>query len=419
MLINFTVNNFLSIKDTAELSLQADKKDSRNCFPVRKYSILTSAVIYGANASGKSNVLKAMAFMRSLVLNKSKVFQSTDLLPHRPHKLSGETVGASSTFEVTFFYHNTKYRYGFENDESRVYAEWLFADEKGQEAKLFVREQEQDFLYVNPEKFKEGRRVKVLPNSLFLWRCDQEGGQISRIVLEWFKGMNFLDGMRPSEYLLYSIYQLENEGFRKILMKNVSQADLGIHDLVVEKNEVSVDEIQTLNLPESLKTAVKDSESPLRQIGLRAQRRFFNQDGSEGGIADFDFSLEESEGTRKFFCLSAPVIDTLQKGQILIIDELDASLHPMLTLALLDMFHDPEINKNNAQLIFASHDTNLLNQAVFNRSQIWFTEKDSCGGTHLIPLLEYKNVRKTDNLEKHYIQGKFGAIPYIGKLSWG
>ena len=152
MLLQFSVNNYKSIKDTITFSMATSSKDEGNSFHVRKYELLKSAVIYGANASGKSNFLKAMSFMSSIVLNKSKVIQSTDKLPHIPFRLSTETQDSSSTFEIVCFINEVKYRYGFELDATTVYSEWLYADEKGKESKLFYREVEEEH-YVNINKF--------------------------------------------------------------------------------------------------------------------------------------------------------------------------------------------------------------------------------------------------------------------------
>ena len=149
MLLQFTVNNFKSLKNSTIFSMATSSKDEGNSFKVKKYELLQSAIVYGANASGKSNFLKAMAFMRRVVLNRDKVMLSTDRLAHYPFELSTQTEDMSSSFEMVFFIDEIKYRYGFENDESVVYAEWLYADENGKESKLFYRDIEEDELYVN------------------------------------------------------------------------------------------------------------------------------------------------------------------------------------------------------------------------------------------------------------------------------
>jgi AAA15 family ATPase/GTPase len=414
MLVQFTVENFRSIKESVTFSMVSGSNNKINMFDVRNYQLLSSAVIYGANASGKSNILNAFNFMKSMVLNNSKIMQSTDRLPHEPFRLSTDTENASSTFEVVFFQHGIKYRYGFEADNTTVFSEWLFSDEKGKEARLFFRDSDKNpEMYINPDKFTEGKGLKVLPNSLFIWKCDQEGGEIAQAILVWFKNVNLLHGMKPSNYLNYTIRQMESDEFRKELVKLVKAADLGIRDLIVDKKEISKSDFEKTvpNIP--------PVESSSFKIGLHAIHEKFDEKGNASGLETFNLTgNDESEGTKKFFCLSAPFIDTLKNGRILIVDELDASLHPMLTMALLSLFNNPSINKMNAQLIFATHDTNLLNQNIFHKSQIWFTEKDLFGATHLSSLVEFKNVRPEADIKKHYIQGKFGAIPYLGTFSF-
>lgn len=414
MLIQFTVENFRSIKDSVTFTMVSGSNNKINVFDVRNYQLLSSAVIYGANASGKSNILKAFNFMKSMVLNNSKIMQSTDRLPYEPFRLSTETENASSTFEVVFFKHGIKYRYGFETDSTTVFSEWLFSDEKGKEAKLFFRDIDNNpEMYVNPDKFAEGKGLKVLPNSLFIWKCDQEGGEIAKCILEWFENVNLLHGMRPSNYLNYTTRQMESDEFRKEIVNLVKAADLGIRDLVIDKNEFSRSDV------EKTITNVLPEESSSFENGIHAIHEKFDDQGTASGIEHFNMTgNDESEGTKKFFCLSAPFIDTLKNGRILLVDELDASLHPMLTMSLISLFNNPSVNTKNAQLIFVTHDTNLLNQNIFHKSQIWFTEKDTFGATHLSSLAEFKNVRPEADIKKQYIQGKFGAIPYLGTFSF-
>jgi len=419
MLVQFCFDNFRSIKDRVELSMVSGSGNRNNCFTAKGLTLLTTAVVYGANASGKSNVLRAFDYMKSMVLNQPKILQSTDKIPYDPHRLSNETMDASGSFEMVFIVEGIKYRYGFEVDSTTVYAEWLFADEKGKEAKLFFRDTEEAELYWNPERFKEGKGVKVLPNSLFLWRCDQEGGPISRTILGWFQNLNFLNGMQASAYLGYSIQQLKQQSFRDQIMRLIQAADLGIRDLAVEEHDMARTEIDAMPLSAELREQLRLAESPLKKVGLRSSHQRFDSENNAIDTTEFDFARDESEGTKKYFCLSAPIIDTLLHGRILVIDELDASLHPMLTRALVTLFNDPQSNPKHAQLIFATHDTNLLDQSLFHKSQIWFVEKDAQGASHVHSMAEYKNVRPIDNIEKHYIQGKFGAIPYLGAFSIG
>lgn len=424
MLVEFTVNNFKSIKDTVKFSMLTSSKDEGNSFEIRKYNLLKSAILYGANASGKSNFLRAMAFMSRFVLNKYKIIQSTDKLPHDPFRLSTQTEDASSSFEIVFFIDDIKYRYGFEIDNKLVYSEWLYADEKGKEAKLFYRDTEEKE-YINPNKFVEGykffdkkdEKINVSANQLFIWKCDQENGEISKAILNWFNRFNMIDGMDHNGYINFTMKKMDNEDFKEKIIDLVKTADIGIDDIQVQEEEVHLDVIEKLKLFDFLKDeSIKEGD--LKSITLNTLHQKFDTDGNVVGNVIFELEKEESKGTRKFFAMSAPILDTLENGKILIIDELDASLHPILTQHLIKLFHDKSVNKNNAQLIFATHDTNLLKKTIFRRDQIWLSEKNKYGSTDLYSLAQFKNVRKNEDFEKQYIHGKYGAIPYLGKFEF-
>ncbi len=422
MLLQFSVNNFRSIKDTVTFSMNtASNEASKHSFQARDYHLLNSAVIYGANASGKSNVLKAMSFMRNLVLNKPKITQSTDDLPHQPFRLNTETEQASSYFEIVFFLEDVKYRYGFEADSTAIYAEWLYSDEKGKESRLFERDIEQNIHYINKQKFKEGTGLKVPGNHLLIWKCDQNDGDISKKILQWFNNFNLINGLESEGYLHVALKQMENTDAKSELLKLVKIADLGIDEIEIEENDVPQDFIKSLPIPEDLKQKMLD-DGGFTTFELQTRHKKFNTENKPIGTVLFELSEDESRGTQKFFALSAPILDTLDKGKVLLIDELDASLHPMLTECFIKLFNNKELNKQNAQLVFVTHDIHLLSvPELFERDQIWFTEKDQYGSSKLYSLLEFrknnkgKDVRATDNLEKHYLQGRYGAVPYIGE----
>lgn len=422
MLLQFSVNNYRSINNTVTFSMDtASNKESEHSFQVRNYHLLNSAVIYGANASGKSNVLKAMGFMRSFVLNRTKVTQSTDELPHEPFRLNTETENASSWFEIIFFIDNIKYRYGFEADDSTVYAEWLYSDEKGKESRLFERDSEEILHYVNKQKFKEGLNLKVPDNHLFIWRCDQNNGEVSKKIMQWFNNFNLIDGLKNKRYISFALKQMENSEDKSELLKLIKIADLGIEGMETEEEDITQDFIKNAPFSEELKQKILADSEGIASIEILTQHKKFNAENQEVGSESFDLREDESQGTQKFFALSAPILDTLKHGKVLLIDELDASLHPMLTEYLISLFHNKEINKQNAQLIFVTHDSHLLAEKLFERDQVWFTEKDRYGSTQLYALLEFRknnsgvDVRENDNLEKRYLQGRFGGVPYIGE----
>jgi AAA15 family ATPase/GTPase len=412
MLLQFTANNFKSIKNTTIFSMVTSSKDEGKSFKIKKYELLQSAIIYGANASGKSNFLKAMAFMRRIVLNRDKVILSTDKLLHYPFQLSTETEDSSSSFEMVFFINETKYRYGFELDDSTVYSEWLYADENGKESKLFYRDIDEDELYVNRIKFKEGLKLKVSKNQLFLWKCDQENGEISASILKWFSRLNMIDGMENEQYISEAMSQMEDEKYKKELVSLIRTADIGIEDVVLDERDIPKSVIEEMHLPPELKKQLLASDT-LKDMSLLTHHKKYDENNNEVGIATFELDKEESKGTQKFFKMSAPILNTLREGKVLIIDELDASLHPMLTKHLIKLFHNEKTNIHNAQLIFATHDTNLLHESMFRRDQIWLTQKDKYGVTELYSLAQFKNVRKNEDFEKKYIQGKYGGVPYL------
>ena len=422
MLLQFSVNNYKSIKDTVTFSMQASLKDEGNIFETKKYKLLNSAVLYGSNASGKSNVLKAMAFMHAMVLNKHKIIQSTDRLPHSPFKLSSETEAASSSFEIVFFQSDLKYRYGFESDQKTVFSEWLFLDEKGKESKLFYRDLE-DESYVNPNKFIEGirffdkknKKINIADNQLLIWKCDQEDGEISKNILAWFKNFNLVDGMKHENYINFTMKKMECSAFRGKMVDLIKTADIGIEDVFVDEERVPKDIIENMPIPDEIKKMML-AEGDLKSVSLNTLHKKFDKDNNNISMETFSLEGEESKGTNKFFKMSAPILDTLDKGGVLVIDELDASLHTLLTQHLISLFQNEKINKNKAQLIFATHDTNLLSKHLFRRDQIWLTEKDCYGVSNIFSLAQFSNVRKNEDFEKQYMQGKYGAIPYLSQF---
>jgi len=424
MLVEFTVDNFKSIKDRITFSMITSTKDSGNTFDVRNYKLLSSAIIYGANASGKSNFLKAMSFMARFILNRYKILQSTDKLPFDPFRLSTQTEDSSSTFEIVFFIEEIKYRYGFELDSQNIYAEWLFADEKGKESKLFVRDSD-EVDYVNPNKFKEGivffdkknEKIRIANNQLFIWKCDQENGEISKEILNWFNMFNMIDGMDHKGYVNFTMTKMKDIEFKEKIIKLVRTADIDIDDISIDENDIPLDVVEKMNIPDLFKKEIFN-DGGLKSILINTKHKKYNQNGDIVDEVIFELEKEESKGTRKFFAMSAPIIDTLENGKVLIIDELDASLHPILTQHLIKLFHDTNINKKNAQLIFATHDTNLLKPYLFRRDQIWLSQKDKYSSTNIDSLASFKGVRSKDDFENQYIQGKYGAIPYLGKFEF-
>ncbi len=421
MLLEFSVGNFLSFKAKATLSLLATsikEHAESNIFHTERYDLLKGAVIFGANSSGKSNFIKAMSTMRRLVL-RSFEQSSADELGITPFLLSTKTENNPSFFEVVFLIENVRYRYGFEVDGRRVHAEWLFEAQKLAEKPLFIREQ--DGIEVMA-KFPEGNGLeeRTRDNALFLAVADQFNGQISKKIMRWFNNFITISGLSHEGYKGVTFGMLENNETQSTLMNFYRKLDLGFEDIAISKKPFDPKELPR-DMSEGLfKQLVTDLEGAFK-IDIKTVHKKYDEEDHFAGEVKFDMRSQESSGTNKLFNISGPVFDVLQDGGILVVDELDASLHPLLTLAVTRLFHSTEFNPNNAQLIFATHDTNLLYYGRYRRDQIYFAEKNKYGASEIYSLVEYKEegktVRKDRSFEKDYIEGRYGAIPFIGNLS--
>lgn len=424
MLIEFSVGNFRSFQKRVTLSMVASNIRSRdrdldehNVFAIGdKVRLLKTAAIYGANASGKSNLVRALRFMRRFVLNSSKDAQAQDRIRVEPFKLSTKTENAPSSFEIVFLLGGTRYRYGFEADSKTIKSEWLFYVPSTKEAKLFTRDKS-DFSVASG--FKEGSDLpeKTRSNALFLSVVAQFNGAISQRILEWFEKLQVMSGLEDSAYRDFTIDEYENNILTEQITSFVRRMDVGIDAISIEKQNLLTmgfrpEIFDSLFTPEGKEQALK-TLTDLRAV--KTLHKKFGKDQIQVGAEQFDLDANESEGTQKIFALSGPLLDALKTGNVLVIDELDARLHPLITLEVIRLFNSEKTNPNNGQLIFTTHDTLLLNNKNFRRDQIWFAEKDRYGATDLYSLVEIK-VRNDASFEKDYISGKYGAIPFIGSL---
>lgn len=413
MLVQFAVGNFLSFKHPVNFSMVASSDvalEETNVLIAGRHRLSRSAIIYGANASGKSNLLTAMAFMRRMVVTSSKESQANEQIAVRPFALSTETEGRPSLVEIVFRAGETTYRYGFEADERRVHSEWLFTVPTIREAELFTRDGAT--IKVSPTRFREGRGLesKTRDNALFLSVCAQFNGEISRQLLAWFQNYRFIHGLEDLGYLESTVDKLKDAEQKRRILEMVRVADLSISDLEGKKEEWKLDDFPA-TMPEELKRELIKTTG--MRIELKTVHRKFDKENNETGQAVFDLLRDESSGTIKLLTLAGPLLDTLEAGSVLVVDELDARLHPLLTRLIVGLYNS-HLNKNNAQLIFASQDSTLLDNTRFRRDQIWFTEKDCYGATSLYSLADLKGVRKSAIFGKDYILGKYGAIPFIG-----
>lgn len=421
MLIEFSVENFLSIKNRMTLSMLASKDSSHEDNLIhykdnkKDLRALKTAVIYGANASGKTNILKAIGFMSKL-LRISHEMQQGRKIRRIPFKLDRSYIDKPSSFDIIFKHEDIKYAYGFSVDEEKVHEEYLYYYPNGRQSLIFERENTVDYRFtIDVElqtqiKDKFDSKNKLYLSTASLWEYEK-----AKKPFEWLN-KNLKIAIDHSDLEAFTVdYTQKNEDANLLVRKYLKFADLGIDNMNISEKEVP-DEV--LN---SLLGMLKDENKSelleeIRSIEINTIHTGIDEEGKLIDIP-FDFT-EESDGTQKFFGLLGPWLDVLKKGYVLVVDELDIRLHTLLTKKLITLFHNPEINKKNAQLIFTTHDTNLLDQDLFRRDQIWFTEKREDKSTELYSLDDF-SVRKDAKIEKGYLQGKYGAIPYIkGDWSW-
>lgn len=400
MLLEFTVGNFLSFKDKKTFSLEAGsiKELKDNVVHESGYKILRSAAIYGANSSGKSNFIKALDFMISTIKESSKL-NSTDKLKVKPFLLNTETLNKPSFFEILFTDSNKRYRYGFEIDNDKIVSEWLYVlnENSRKEELYFVRE-------INgigvADVFEEakGLEIKTRENGLFLPLADQFNIDIAKTIMQNISKIYVRSGLEHGDSVFATNMMCDNDKDREILNTFIRKLDLGFENFNLENNE-GID------------------------FGNRLTTLHNVYDNKGHVVSKYEFKLsdQESSGTNKIFDLSGFVLLSIQLGLVLIIDELDSKLHPILTQEIIKLFNNPETNPRDAQLVFTTHDTNLLGANLFRRDQIWFTEKDKIEATDLYSLLEFKDengktVRNDRSFEADYIKGRYGAIPYISNL---
>lgn len=412
MLIEFRVKNFRSIQKEQCLSLVAAKdstfKDSHTQPGKSKaaLSLLKSAVIYGQNAGGKSNIINALAFMRTIVETSATQIREGQQFNCPPFKLDSESKHQPSEFEITFLDQGVRYQYGFALTAERVVEEWLLVYKTAKPQMWFSR----SFDSKNgKDKYEFGSHLtgqrslwqeSTRSNALFLSKAVDLNSERLRPIFLWIvqKLIIFQAGILP--LFNFSIQYAQSKAGKAELLRFLNAADLSIEDLTFENKKVNKLDFH-LEAGKSLVQTISEGEElvPL-----------FWHKGDEGRN-QFEWQ-DESSGTQRFFAFAGPLLDVLKNGQVLVVDELDNSLHTLLVNFIIDQFHSKN-NKQGAQLIFTTHDSSLLDKDIFRRDQIWFVKKDRAEATTLYPLSDF-SPRKNEALGRGYLIGRYGALPFIG-----
>jgi len=418
MLIQFSVQNYRSFAEMQTISFEATNisEFKENVFTSAREKLLKSIAVYGANSSGKSNLLNAMSEMRNFIFVNVKK-SSAESIDYDPFLLKPKFKNEPSFFEIVFRIDMVKYRYGFEIDQNSVRGEWLFKTNKVKEIPLFIRVDDGIEVFKN---FPEGKNLeeRTKHNSLFLSVIDQFNGEESGKVIQWFNNFNIIDGTFHNNYRGVTFSMLSDNEINTKLNKFYQSLDLGFKNLRIEKEVFNRNNLP-IDMPEELVSRIVGDLDGETIYSLTSTHAIYdNENVATENEVIFNVREMESAGTNKVIDLSGPIFDTLSEGGVLAIDELDAKLHPLLTISLMKLFQNSSSNSKNAQLLFTTHSTSLLNRGDLRRDQIYFTEKNSFEATELYALVEYnlkgKKIRKDNSFEKDYLNRRYGGVPQLG-----
>lgn len=420
MLLQFDVTNYLSFKNEMILDLTANKdsEHKENLIKFKNKKILPVISIYGANAAGKSNINKALTFAIMFV-RQSNLFQVNSLIPVIPFLLDDESRFQKTKFDFVFTYQDVKYEYGFVIDSQKVYEEYLYEYTSQRPTAVFEREN------VNQYKFSAKYKKELMAvverntdNKLFLATATQWNCLSTRNAYMWFsEGIDTYDDTNLENNFVSKLEVDNDDSTQKFMRTLLQNADLNIDDYEFEIKNADPDKIQ-------LPMGIKFDENTMRQIRDTYKEwrlETHHKVNVDGTIKDYKFPIQqESKGTINFFYFGPVFLEALKKGKTIVIDEIDSGLHPKLVRYLIEIFNNPSTNPNHAQLIFNTHDITQLDLDVFRRDQIYFVEKNNTTGISDLYSLDEYSPRKSENIQKGYLQGRYGAIPAIGmeEIKW-
>ena len=426
MLLNFAVTNYRSIKERQVFSLMAVDGLPHEDSLIRSKDgipILPVALLFGANASGKSNIIRAFGMMRHMVINSVRLNRADILEEYEPFLLDEESRNSNSEVEAEFIIKGSsdiekRYRYGFAFSDRLIAEEWLYTRERedSEEIELFYREGGK--VQVNKKAFPEGKDKEgtLASNRLLLSLIAQLNGEKSNEIIEWFSKSPFVSALRTEQYMALTseLLKSQKKKKKKADQKYAKEALMFLSNIDMRIEELSIREEQIIlpkDMPEELKKLL--SKEGNMSLKVESTHNQYDKDGSIIGKEIFNLAYNESEGTQKITELLGLIFTVLAEGRLFVIDELDAKLHPLLTRAIIQLFTDPKINERGAQLVFTTHDTNQLHLDYVRRDEIWFTEKSCVEATELYSHIEFKGFDPSMDITEQYVNGRYGAIPRI------
>jgi uncharacterized protein len=424
MLLEFSVTNYRSILQRQTLSMVASsyfkEQELLNSFEIAPTAktprVLRSAVLYGPNASGKSTLIQALSFMQEQVINSQRTSQPGDEIDAVPFKLTKKSRSADSEFEVSFVEQGVRYEYGFRCNRLRFAEEWLLAYPSGRAQKWFHRvfdPKTSKDVYKFSERFEGGSKRKVWTeqtraNALFLSTAITLNNAQLRPAFDWFKRRLQVINETATLHPGYTIKRCQDTSDKSKIIEFMNSADLSIADIRLKTDVFSADA-----LPKGLPAEMKEDFTKKFKGKELVTVKYVHSDSQTNEPIEFDAD-EESDGTRALFAFAGPWLDVTENELVLVVDELDTSLHPLLVQHLVKRLHH---TGKKAQLIFTTHDTTLLSQKLLRRDQVWFMEKDANRASKLYPLSDF-SPRDNEAVERGYLNGRYGGIPFLKDLDF-
>jgi hypothetical protein len=414
MLIDFRAQNFRSIRDAATLSFVASADPSlrtTHCLTTGLNSVplvTRGAAVYGANASGKSNLIFGLATMSGIVRQSTALTEAQFAELYTPFRLDAQSAVEPTEFEVNLVLSGVRYEYGFSYDGLRIRSEWLTVYRTGKGQHWFDRSWDEKLGVEQWESFsthftgpRETWRKATRPQALFLTTAAQLNSELLKPLFDWFgNGLLVLNSVGILG-LGYTLQRMDEAGFKERVLEVLRAADVHIADIKIERK--SGQQFDLKFEPGKPPTVLaREGEIPDVTFGHRV----------EGGETVYFDRRFESVGTQMLFGCIGPILDALEHGKLLVIDDVDSSLHPMVTRFIVGLFHDPVLSQHDAQLWVTTHDTSLLDMDVMRRDQFWFVDKDEGQASILVPLTDF-SPRKNEALERGYLRGRYGGVPFI------
>lgn len=418
MLIEFSVKNFLSFKDKITLSMEKGNGDEKleNVFTKNDVDLLRTTAIYGANASGKTNILKAFTCAILMIRNSNFMNTTNKWFSIKPFLFDKKTSKEPSEFEFIFIANDVKYRYFFSADANKIYDEILDAYFTQKPTNIFTRTNTNDYEFNNDKSKLDSIAAKNTENKLFLTTATTWNYDKTKDAFLWFSEKidtyDSFDRISDQDLIEYS----KNDGeLKKFALKLLKEADIFIKDIHVDYEEKEMDNaMMDMLIPPLART---NGTFKMSNVRIELEHEIIDEN-KNNHIYSLNFN-DESSGTRTLFALAPFLKRAFESTKTIVVDELEKSMHPALVEFIVKLFNDKTINKANSQLIFITHATNLLTIELLRRDQIWFTEKNPDTGVSELYPLDSFSVRKDENIQKGYINGRYGAVPFIKDIdSW-